>query len=106
MRALLAAAISVAVLGGCAEGPAPYLSCEDMPTADCEAAHEEALTNGLFLDGSEQVTAALVRPAQYRFCNSSAEPFADVSFTLAARSTPLVVSVGRTDSGSLVVCTY
>lgn len=106
MRALIAVAISSAVLVGCAEGPAPYLSCEDVPAAECEAAHEEALTNGLFLDGGEQVTAALVRPTQSRSCNTGDEPFADVSFTLAGRNAPVVVSVGRTDTGSLVVCTY
>lgn len=101
-----AAAIAAALLVGCAPVPGPYLSCEDVPPADCEAAHEEAVTNGLFLDHGEEVTAALVRPTESRFCNGGDEPVVDVSFTLAGRSTPLVVSIGRSQDGSLVVCTY
>lgn len=98
--------IWAAMLVGCAPAPGPYLSCEDVPTADCEAAHEEARTHGLFLNDGDRVIAALVRPAEARFCNGGDDPFADVSFTLAGRSAPLVVSVGRTAAGSLVVCTY
>ena len=105
MVRLVAVAISAAVLAGCAV-PGPHLTCGDVSTAECEAAHEEAVTNGLFLEDGEQVTAALVQPTESRFCNGGDEPFVDVSFTLAGRSTPLVVSVGRTDVGALVVCTY
>jgi hypothetical protein len=106
MKTLIAAVITAALLVGCAPRPGPYLSCEDVPTAACEAAHEEAVTNGLSHEGGEQVIAALVRPTEYRFCNGSDDPLFDVSFELQGRSTPLVVSVGRTPAGSLVVCTY
>lgn len=105
MKTLIAVAISATVLIGCAR-PGPYLTCGDVSTAECEAAHEEAVTNGLFLDDGEEVTAALVQPSESTFCNDGDNPFVDVSFTLAGRSTPLVVSVGRTDVGALVVCTY
>lgn len=98
--------ISAVLLVGCAV-PGPYLSCEDVPAAVCEAAHEEAVTNGLFLEDGEEVTAALVRPTEVRLCNGGeTDPIAYVSFTLAGRSAPLVVSVGRTVGGGLVVCTY
>lgn len=105
MRWRLALAISAAVLVGCAR-PGPYLSCEDVPAAEREAAHQEAVTNGLFLDSGQEVTAAVVRPTEARFCNGGDDPFVDVSFTLAERGAPLIVSVGRASDGSLVVCTY
>lgn len=105
LRWRIALALSAAVLVGCAR-PGPYLSCEDVPAAQCEAAHEEAVTNGLFLDHDEEVTAALVRPTEARFCNGGDDPFVDVSFTLAGHSAPLIVSVGRTADGNLVACTY
>ncbi len=68
MRRPIAVVVAAAALGGCA-GPGPYLSCEDVPATECEAAHEEAVANGLF-------------------------------------RAPLIVSVGRTVGGGLVVCTY
>ena len=105
MKRLISVAFSSALLVGCAV-PGPYLSCEDVPAAVCEAAHEEAVTSGLFLEDGEEVTAALVRPTEVRLCNGGEnDPIADVSFTLAGRSAPLVVSVGRTVGGGLVVCT-
>ena len=106
MKTLIAAAMIAALLLGCGQRPSPYLSCENVPTAVCEAAHEEAVTHGLFLESSEQVLAALVRHTEYRFCDGSAEPLFDVSFQLRGRSEPLVVTVGRTDAANLVVCTY
>ena len=105
MKTPVAVAISAAVLVGCGV-PGPYLSCQDVPAAACEAAHEEAVTNGLFLDDGEEVTAALVRPSEFRFCDGVNDPFVDVSFTLDGRSAPLVVSVGRSEAGGLVVCSY
>jgi len=106
MKTLIAAAITAALLVGCGQLPGPNLTCEDVPTGECEAAHEQAVTNGLFLNSGEQVLAALVRPTEYRFCDGSAEPLFDVSFQLKGRSEPLVVTVGKTDAASLVVCTY
>ena len=106
MKRLTVAAASAVLLVGCAPRPGPYLSCEDVPTPECEAAHDEAVTNGLFLEGDEQVTAALVRPSELRFCDGVSDPYVDVTFTLAGRSAPLVVPVGRSEAGALVVCTY
>lgn len=97
--------ISAAALVGCAV-PGPYLTCGDVSAVECEAAHEEAVTNGLFLDDGEEVTAALVQPSESTFCNDGNEPFVDVTFTLTWRSAPLVVSVGTSEAGALVVCTY
>jgi hypothetical protein len=105
MKRTIAVAVAAALLVACAV-PGPYLTCGDVSTAECEAAHEEAVTNGLFLDDAEEVTAALVQPSESTFCNDGDDPFVDVSFTLAGRSRPLVVSVGRTAEGGLVVCTY
>jgi hypothetical protein len=106
VKLLTAAAVLAVVLVGCAPRPGPYLSCEDVPTADCAAAHEAARSNGLFLRDGEQVTAALVRPTEFRFCNGGDEPYLDVAFTLAGRRSPIVVSVARAESGALSVCTY
>lgn len=105
MKRLIAVVVAAAALGGCA-GPGPYLSCEDVPATECEAAHHEAVAHGLWLEDGEEVTAALVRPTEVQFCNGADDPFVDVSFTLAGRSAPLIVSVGRGAGGGLVVCTY
>ena len=106
IKTLLAAAITAALLARCEQHPGPYLTCEDVPSAECEAAHDEAVANGLFLDDSEQPVAALVRPTRYRFCDGSAEPLFDVIFQLQNRSELLVVTAGETGAGALVVCTY
>ena len=106
MKPLIAAAITAALLVGCGQLPAPSVTCEDVPTTECQAAHQVAVTNGLFLEGGAQVLAATVRRTEYRFCNQDDEPLFDVSFQLRERSGPLVVSVGRAIAGSLVVCTY
>lgn len=105
MKTLIATAITAALLVGCAQLPGPYLTCEDVPAAECEAAHEEAVTNGLFLDDSEQVIGAVVRPTEYRLCPGIDDLLYDVSFQLERRSDPLVVSVGKI-AGKLAVCTY
>lgn len=106
MKMLIAAAITAALLVGCGQRPGPYLTCQDVPTAECEAAHEEAVTNGLFLGDSQQVLGALVRPTEYRLCPGIDELLYDVSFQLEGRGAPTVVSVGKTLAGSLAVCTY
>ena len=106
VKTFLAAATTGVMLVGCGQLPGPYLTCEDVPTAECEAAHDEAVTNGLFLDDSEQVLGAVVRPTEYRLCDFANDPLFDVSFRLRDRSEPLVVTVGETAAGSLAVCTY
>lgn len=105
VKPLNAAAITAVLLVGCGL-PGPYLTCEDVPTAECEAAHEEAVTNGLFLDDGDQVLGAVVRPTEHRFCDESNDPLFDVTFRLKDRSEPLVVTVGETNAGGLTVCTY
>lgn len=105
MKTLITTAITAAFLVGCGQLPGPGLTCEDVATAECEAAHAEAVTNGLFLDDSEQVLGAVVRPTEYRLCPGIDELLYDVSFELEGNSRPLVVSVGKI-AGELAVCTY
>jgi hypothetical protein len=98
--------ILAALLSGCGALPGPYLTCEDVPEAACRAAHDEAVTNGLFLDDGEQIVAAHVRPTESRICPGLDEALYDVSFDLRGRSQPLVVTIGTRDAGGLGVCTY
>ncbi len=73
MTTLIAAA-TAALLVGCGQLPGPSLTCEVVPIAECQAAHQEAVTNGLFLQDGEQVLTAVVRLTEYRFCNGGDDP--------------------------------
>ncbi len=106
MKTLIAAALTVALLPGCGLLPGPPLTCEGVPRAECEAAHREAVSHGLFLDDHEQVITAVVRPTEYRLCTQDDDPLFDVSFQLRGRSEPVVVTVGEAAGGRLSVCTY
>lgn len=108
MRATQAATVATTAamfLVGCGLLRAP-LTCEGVPTAECQAAHREAISNGPFLEEAGRVLAATVRPTQYRLCNQGDDPRFDVSFELSGHAEPVVVTVGESANGRLAVCTW
>lgn len=98
--------LAMTLLVGCDPQPGPYLSCGDVSTVLCEAAHAEALEHGLFLDPGEEPVAALVLPTEARICDGVFEPRFDVIFELRGRTAPITVTVAEARDGSLIVCTY
>jgi hypothetical protein len=90
--------------------PAPPIAgvtCEEVPSELCHAAHAEAVANGLFLDSASLVVHAVVRPTTVRAGAADCAPLVDISFRLSEQGRPLVVTVGRSPiPGRPIVCTY
>jgi hypothetical protein len=100
------AVLAAAMLAGCTLLPRPDLACEGVPAAVCEAAYEEAVSHGLFLNDTEEVVHAVVRPTRASTCNQGDEPILDVSFDIKGRSEPVTVTIAQSRVGRPVVCTY
>jgi hypothetical protein len=81
-------ALVVAVLGACSSvtepsGPIPAppiagVTCEEVPSELCHAAHAEAVANGLFLDPASRVVHAVVRPTTVRVDSPDCAPLVDL----------------------------
>lgn len=94
------------LLTGCGLLPAPALSCDGVPTADCRAAHELAVSEGIFLDEDAEIVSAVVRSSAFVTCGQGDVPLFDVAFTLRGHSEPPVITVGQRADGRATVCTY
>lgn len=99
-------AMAFVLLTGCGLLPAPALSCDGVPTADCRTAHELAVREGLFLDDDAEIVSAVVRPTEFVVCNQDDAPLFDVAFTLRSQIEPLVITVGESRDGRPTVGTY
>lgn len=83
-------------------------ACGDIDARDCEAAIAEAYADGLFTQPGEVVVSVSVRPSTYMSCSypPNVTPAFDVTFVLGNPAGDIEVTVGRTDGGKLIACSY